>query len=101
MPSIDDIQEKIKGLNRLLNPDRAPGSLSGKECNELGMLSLQVGAVGNDFNRTSRTKKDIKHAYSDLCEIEKKANKILKKGGLPWKFIGFIIVLGFLYAFFK
>ena len=81
MPSLEEVQRKIQNLNRMLNSDNAPSSLSGKECSELGMLSMQVSAVINDFNRTGKTKSDLNRAYNSLSEVEKKANKILKKGG--------------------
>ncbi len=80
MPSLEDVQKKVQNLNKMLDPDNAP-RLSSKECSELGMLSMQVGAVINDFNRTGKTKSDLSRAYKSLEDIENKANKILKKGG--------------------
>ncbi len=81
MPTLEQVQRKVETLKSMLDPDKAPESLTAEVCSDLGMLSLLVSAVINDYNRTGKTKKDLKHTYIELEEIESKANKILKNHG--------------------
>lgn len=101
MPSLANVQKKIECLRSLLDSDKASDSLSGKECNEMGILCLRVEAIVNDFNRTGKTEKDLKNAYKSLGNIEREANKTLKKGGGYWKIMSFTLICFILYITFK
>lgn len=101
MADLQDVQNKINSLNQLLDPNKAPDSLTAKECNELGMLSLQVNAVSNDFNKSGRTKNDLNVAIKELDKIESKSKQILgKDGGGFWNIVIFLVIAFVLYQVF-
>ncbi len=100
MADLQDLQNRINSLNQLLDPNKAPDSLTAKECSELGMLSLQVNAVSSDFNQSGRTKKDLDFAIKELDKIESKSKKILKKDGGFFGFVIFLVTAFVLYQVF-
>jgi hypothetical protein len=97
MADIEEFKSKVKSLNSLLNPENYTGNdLSVSELNELGILSLTVGAVVNDLKNSGGTQKDLDDAYSSLEEIERKANVILPMS-IGMKFfliVGFGLTIG-------
>lgn len=100
MASVKALEDKMRKLNSLLDPDKASDSLTGSECSELGMLSMKVGAVYNDFRKTDQKNKHINSALKSLEKIEKDANKILNKGGGKFKYFAVIIAIIILYLVF-
>lgn len=101
MASVEALQDKVRKLKALLDSDKAPDSLTGSECVKLGHLSMLVGTVVNDFQRTEQKGKHIKNAMKSLDEIERDANKILNKGGGKFKYVAIAIGLMVLYVVFK
>jgi len=84
MANLETLQQKVNTVDQLLDPDKAPSSLSAEDCTELGIMSLTSGAIVKDFKNSEKKNKDIKKALKSLDELENKATKILKGRKKRW-----------------
>ncbi len=100
MANIKTVENKIRELNLLLDPDKAPDHLSSSDCTDLGIISTRVHLTVEQFQNSAQKSQNVKDALKSLDELEQEAKKILKVGksssGSSW-FWWIILVVGILW----
>lgn len=78
---LDEFYSKCNELNGgVLNSGNVPDEFTTKQCNEMGILSLRLGAIINDLKSSNQTEDDIKEALSSVLKIEKEAEAVALGG---------------------
>lgn len=76
----EELKSKVQLLNNdILNSNNVPGHFTAQQCLDMGMLSLELGGIINDFKKSGGAEADIKQALEAVLDIEKRAISIARK----------------------
>lgn len=65
-------------VNGIMKPDNFPENFTASDCNQMGVLNLQLGATISDFKNSSCTEEDLKIALDNVVDIEKQAKSLIR-----------------------
>ncbi len=74
------VENKVRELNVLLDPDKAPDHLSSSDFTDLGLISTRVHLTVEQFQNGPQNSQHIKDTLKSLDKLEQEARKILKAG---------------------
>ena len=73
----DEAQSKVIALNTgLLNSNNTPSHYNANQCNQMGMLSLELNSALNDFNSSNKYEEDVRAMLGIVNKIEDAAIKV-------------------------
>lgn len=70
----EELKSKVQSLNGgLLNSDNVPAHFTARQCMDMGMLGMELGAVINGLKSSECEKSDLEKALRAVVEIEHRA----------------------------
>ena len=74
---MEKIHEKIRELNNgVLNSNNVPNNFTASQCNDMGMLAMELGSYENGLRQSNLNKSKLKEISKSINDIEEKAKAI-------------------------